>query len=216
MANENEPNTVVVGGDSNSAVENSGRLGDDTSGDGGNVDTNSEPRNPAEGIEKRKRGRPPGSGKSRNVNGEQTGRTGSTSDKTGPLKGKALDVASLATQLKGLHALAAAVSKNPLIEINEGEAQKLAIALQDIAKQYQITFNPALLAWLKLLGVSSAIYGPRIAFYIAAQKMIAAQKKASATVQNAGNVSNASSVGAVSELPVMPQPPADFKMNFGS
>lgn len=87
-------------------------------------------------------------------------------------------VNSLATQLVGLHKIAALVLKNPTIVITDDEGTKLAQALKNLGAQYNVNPNPAVMAWLQLAGVSVAIYGPRIALAVAARKATEAQQKA--------------------------------------
>ena len=74
--------------------------------------------------------------------------------------------------------MASLVLKNPLIEINKSEAEKLASALANVAKHYDFKVNPAVMAWVQLIGVGAAVYGPRIALTMSVKK--AAKKEQAA------------------------------------
>ena len=192
MENPNEPSFTIDAG--NTIAES-----DDTSkpiGSGGNSEGNNVgdigPRNPADETQPRKRGRPAGSGKNqRAANGIEGG---ATVDEKRPTPKKALDLSNLASSLEGVHAMAALVLKNPTVAISKLESEKLALALQNLSKHYNIAISPVLIAWVQLAGVSAAIYGPRIVLNIAASKANAAKQKVDESLRTAGTVSNAMSV----------------------
>lgn len=81
--------------------------------------------------------------------------------------------------------MAALVLKNPLVEISPAESQKLAAALANVAKHYDFKVNPAIMAWMQLVGVGAAVYGPRVAITIQAKKATrqAQQQTAPSNVQ---------------------------------
>lgn len=144
---------------------------------------NSSPINP-DTEPKRKRGRPAGTGKHQRAAAEagtfaDTGAgAGTRSYEKSTVKKSPLVVSELAVQLEALHKMGALVLKNPLVEISQPESVKLASALANVAKHYDFKINPAIMAWLQLVGVGAAIYGPRVAVTIATKK----QSKASVTV----------------------------------
>jgi len=107
-----------------------------------------------------------------------------------------LDVGSLATQIEGLHVLAATFLKNPTLKISPDEAKKLAVAVQNVTKQYNLNISPTLVAWFQLAGVSAAIYGPRIAINIAVRAEMKKQAKERNTLATAGNAANGMSVAS--------------------
>lgn len=82
--------------------------------------------------------------------------------------------------------MASLILKNPTVAISEAESKRLAGALANVAKQYDMRFNPAVVAWMQLAGVSTAIYAPRIAVNIAQKKQARAQARTNATLQAAG------------------------------
>jgi hypothetical protein len=187
----------------------------------GNSGTDSGALDPSAGITepKRKRGRPPGSGKQRSANVETGPERESTAsrEKTGSAK-KELDLTDLATQLEGVHKIAALFLKNPTVAISTDEAKKLALAVKNLSKHYNLTISPVIMAWMQLAAVSATIYGPRIAINVAAKKQLKQKQAAETTLQNAGKTAN-----AMTAAPVVDSAANDFytgaptagKMNFG-
>lgn len=108
--------------------------------------------------------------------------------------------------------MAALVAKRPYLEISPEESKKLAVALQSIAKQYDVKVAPAVMAWLQLAGVSTAIYAPRIAIELSFRKAMAMEARKAATLTNAGT--NAAQTMAVAPMQAAPSP--NGAMNFGA
>jgi hypothetical protein len=192
MANANDAVSNDDGGTNigeQSSDSSPGDGGIANSGIGGAID-------PASEV-KRKRGRPPGSGK-RSANIEPGNASAGIDAGKKPIKKTELDVGSLATQLEGVHKMAAIFLKNPTIEISTDESKKLAQALQNLAKQYSITVNPAVMAWVQLIGVSGAIYGPRIAVNIMVREQMKQKRKAEVSLQTAGQTANTMTVDPAS------------------
>jgi hypothetical protein len=50
----------------------------------------------------------------------------------------------------------------PELELNEDESKKYAQTLARVSNLYDDKFNPKVVAWLDLVCVTGAIYGPRI------------------------------------------------------
>ena len=205
MENPNEPATIITGATNNSDEQATGNNGGSdsqtSSGDGSTVSA----LDPADAIAPAKRrGRPPG-GKNRpressdgidgNTDGNDSRNSSAGNDAKTRQKKIPLDVDGLAIQLQGVHKLCALGFKNSTYEITVDESKKLASALVDVAKQYDLKLNPEVLAWLKLLGVSVAIYGPRVGFNIMAKKQATARAMQESNLQSAGQQSNAPSAG---------------------
>ena len=86
--------------------------------------------------------------------------------------------------------MAAVALKNPLIEISRTEADSLAMALSDVMKQYTINVSPTAMAWAKLIGVSAAVYGPKL-MLTAAAKATTRNAQQSSAPQRPAQSSNA-------------------------
>lgn len=56
----------------------------------------------------------------------------------------------------------ALLTKNQLWMIDESAAKNLAVALRDVMSFHAININPATLAYVKLIAVCAAIYGPKL------------------------------------------------------
>ena len=111
---------------------------------------------------KKRRGRPPGSGKKtpEQIEGGGTeapaskpsNRKASTSNEQRALMGK---------QLVGIHKLAAMVTGLPELMINDVEGDMLAHAVANICDEYGLAVDGKTGATLQLLGTAAMIYGPR-------------------------------------------------------
>lgn len=91
---------------------------------------------------KRGRGRPKGSG---------------TTKKKGPL-----DISGVEKILLSLHAMAAAATHTPELELDKDEANKLAVAGSEVAAHYAVNVDPKILAWINFGAALGMIYGTRI------------------------------------------------------
>jgi hypothetical protein len=147
------------GGASDEAVRSDEQL------DGSNVE-NREPPNGTGGTEsgeidpaaiageptKKRRGRPPGSGR----------KSEDGSESKGPSKGK-LDLTLLRDQILVAHQLAAVTLQCPELALTEEEGKRLATALNDVAKQFDVgkVVNPKVQAILALTTVAAITYVPR-------------------------------------------------------
>ena len=65
--------------------------------------------------------------------------------------------------LGGIHSILATVSRDDIWELSDDECKMLAQALGNVQDHYNINLDPKTQAWLELMGVASAVYGPRIA-----------------------------------------------------
>jgi hypothetical protein len=79
-----------------------------------------------------------------------------------PLDVKVVLDKSFGKQLVGYHEMLALLTKNQIWRITPEQGDNLAQALGDVAAQYSIKINPKALAWIKLTGVASAMYGPKL------------------------------------------------------
>lgn len=152
--------------------------------DGGAVDPSSfvrtgRGRHPKDCICERCNAKRTGGGFSTTANAGQKSGAG----KTGAAA-KVLDVDTLAMQLVGVHKMLAMFAKNPLLEITQDEAKKLATASKQVMALHSINLNPSTVAYLQLLGVCVAIYGPRFAIYQQQLKIQREQQKQAAAMPN--------------------------------
>jgi len=77
-------------------------------------------------------------------------------------KSKKTDLGFIEKSLVGIHAIVAAISKNEMWELTEDEAKNLAKALGKVQELYGIHLDPKTEAWIEVIGVAGAIYGPRV------------------------------------------------------
>lgn len=122
------------------------------------------------GARKRKRGRPAGA-KSKSAGGAAGADARAEKPQAAKLALSKLDEATLARVLAFAHSSAALTLKLPALALSDEEARKLARAVAELAAQYEIAVSARLMAWLQLLGVSAAIYGPRAVAIMAAKSM---------------------------------------------
>lgn len=108
---------------------------------------------------KRGRGRPR---KSADGSTDATGSAGQQAGKSKSQASKKLDVGLFARQIVGAHQMLAVITKNPIWAIDDKAAEALANALMDVMSHHSINVNPATLAYMKLIGIAAAIYGPKI------------------------------------------------------
>lgn len=103
----------------------------------------------ASGPVKRGRGRPKGSGK-RETQGASAA---------------PLDLGFVEFALLGIHTAIASATKIPEIELSQPEAQRLAVAVGEVAKYYPVAIDAKTQAWMGLIMVAGAMYGQRAAAY---------------------------------------------------
>lgn len=119
---------------------------------------------PAPEPPKRKRGRPPGSGKGK------------------ASKAKAAQV-GLAGQIQGLHAIVGIATGIPEAYITEQQAEMLAEAITTVSEEYGLSLSGKTGALLQLAGTAAMIYVPRVFTY---QKRRAAERAGAATPPSEG------------------------------
>lgn len=71
--------------------------------------------------------------------------------------------------LYSIHTMAAMFV--PEMEISEEESKKLTAALAGVNSFYAQSVDPKMLAWVELVGVAGAIYGPRAMAFMLRRKM---------------------------------------------
>lgn len=149
-----DPATIEApGGGSDDGGANAGGAGRDDDGFDPAIHVARTSRN-ADGSYRRKRG--VGAAPRQSGGGERarTGRPRAASSR--------LDITGVQAVLYSIHAGVAGVMQNPVWMIEEGEAAQLGKALIEVERQYPTRIDPRALAWINLLGVAGAIYGPRI------------------------------------------------------
>lgn len=82
-----------------------------------------------------------------------------------------MDLEGFALQIVGVHKLAAMFFKNELFNVSNDEAKKLAHATKNVLALHNLNVSPSTMAYLQLIGVCIAIYGPRFALYQQVLKM---------------------------------------------
>lgn len=119
---------------------------------GGNINGNDHASTSSAGEQRRKRGRPAGSGK-----------TTAASDTVG-----ASEVADL---LVGIHAMLASITKVNEFAIEPEEAQRLAKAGIRLGELYDYKASAKAIAWTNFTAAIGAVYGTRIMAAVAIYKM---------------------------------------------
>lgn len=74
------------------------------------------------------------------------------------------DYSGLANNIAGLHSMFAALTGNPVWELNDTESQNLADSLSNVMKHHEMTVNPVLASYIGLAFTAGMVYFPR--FYI--------------------------------------------------
>lgn len=99
-----------------------------------------------------------------------------------------LDVDLFATQLAGVHKMLALFLKEETFIIKDDEAKKLAQALKNVMALHSLNISPSAVAYIQLLGICAAIYGPRfMALKFKAELKRAQSKAGQAPSQPASN-----------------------------
>jgi hypothetical protein len=107
----------------------------------GDANTGGEPRRNKDGTISKRRGRKPGS----------------RSEEKESLR---LSSISLETLLYSIHAMGAEFLACKELELEKDEAKKLADAVQEVGKYYNVSFDPKKVAIVQLAVVAGGIYGP--------------------------------------------------------
>lgn len=132
---------------------------------------------------KKRRGRPPGSGK-KTAEEIEAGKEGVNKTEK-PAKRKSSTNAEqrsiMARQLVGIHKLAAMATGLPELLITDDEGTLLAHAVANVCDEYGLSVDGKTGATLQLLGTAAMIYGPR-----ALHVMQRAQAEKKSREQNAG------------------------------
>lgn len=97
-------------------------------------------------------------------NGERTSAPrGRASPNYGTRAKKKANLGVIEKSLKGIHAVAAVMLNNPVWSLTEQEAKDLAAALGEIQSVYGLeVMDEKTEAWINLIMVAGAVYGPRI------------------------------------------------------
>lgn len=156
----------------------------------------SAPEQQFEAPQKRKRGRP--------SNAEKMAAAGihigsaANSSTAKPRAAKApkanytqVDYAAMGKQLVGLHMVVAMATGIPEIQIREEEGMGLAVAIGNVAEQYDLAIDGKTGAMLQLVMTAAMIYGPR-ALMLKAKAKQAQQQTGAATFEATNGQSAAS------------------------
>ncbi len=151
---------------------------------------------------KKRRGRPALTEEQKAANARARAATGTGADKEENESRKTtrqlgLEVGLLAQQVQGLHAIAAAMTGQPIFQLKDDEAKALAKAVADLATHYQLDFAGPIALWVNLAATLGMIYMPR---FMMIQQMNAMAKAAQQAKANAPG----------SDMVLKPQGPIDY------
>jgi hypothetical protein len=102
------------------------------------------------------------------TSGKRRGRPRGSKNRTDPATSKTPQniAENLETLLLSVHLMGAAFLKCPELELSQPEAEKLAGAVREVAKHYNVVVNPKTLALIELSTTGAMIYGTRgVAIY---------------------------------------------------
>lgn len=119
--------------------------GSAASGDTGTASIGPEPATepaPSGDTGKRRRGRPKGSGNTKEA--------------------QALHLGGFEDAVFAIHLALAGIAKCPELELDENEAKKVTLALDKLAGHYDVQPSPAAKVWMNFAGAMVAVYGPRV------------------------------------------------------
>lgn len=118
------------------------------------------------GEPKKRRGRPPGSGK------------GKTPGSSSPKSKTVPTLIGIEKILLSMHMMGAAMIGVPELQLSEDESKQLADSIERVAALYDMGMSEKAIAWSQLLMVAGATYGPRIfAYQLRTKAESAAEKK---------------------------------------
>lgn len=98
--------------------------------------------------------------KERSDKGQKRGPRGSTGARSNPKLG--LDKTLLASQIFGLHQIAATVTGQPILMLQPSEATALADRVTDLVGYYGFQPSGPIMLWIGLAATAGAIYLPRL------------------------------------------------------
>lgn len=149
-----QPENFIARGEASDGVAEIGGSPTDNNGvtDGVREESGQDPNSTAK---PRRRGRPPGSKNKVNTAGTGPSET--------PSAGRvALDVKQLAQKVQGLHAVAATLTGQPILMLQDSEAIVMAQAISDVAQHYNLDFGGPRAAVINLIAVMGMTYFPRV------------------------------------------------------
>lgn len=74
---------------------------------------------------------------------------------------KALDLSGVESLLLSIHLALSVQLASPELELTPAEAKRLGAAASEVARHYPIIATPKAQAWVQMMAVASAVYGPR-------------------------------------------------------
>jgi hypothetical protein len=113
----------------------------------------------------KRRGRPPGSKNAPKAEGlNATAIPGDAPKRGRPRKGPTIefDKEALARSVKGTHGTLAFFLNAPELMLSDKEAEELAGAFADFAREFDFEPNPKIMAAANLIGVAGIVYVPRV------------------------------------------------------
>lgn len=167
----------------NSGVE--GGVGNGASGVDGVAGGVAQDADAASGPAKAKRGRPALSEAEKAARKAARDRSAGTE---APARGIPLKAKDIVGQVQGLHAMFAAITKQPIWMIGDDEAMRLAMALENMSRHYSIPISEPKLAIIALIGAAGSIYLPRLFLLAQSRKQMAAAPTMAATADDPSNV----------------------------
>ncbi len=159
-----EPQNSVAGNAGDTISDGStiyfdpGSVGSANGNEGGRTDTGNVGPDDGSSSPKRRRGRPPGSGKK-----SGTDTKAEASDNLTPKR--ALEAEGISAILLSMHTMMASFTKVPELEIAPDEANKLGAAMADVSRQYNVKATEKTLAWTHLATTCAMVYGTRVFAY---------------------------------------------------
>lgn len=139
----------------------------------------------------KKRGRPrrdsgTGTGDAGNKPGGKSAFAGGSGRKR-TAKEETVLLGELSDQIAGAHEIIALVTGQPVFKLSDDESKKLSQSIRNVLVHYDLTPNPAVMAWVQLLAVSGVIYGPRIMYLVALEKERKARSSMPFNIQTTEN-----------------------------
>lgn len=198
--NVDKPDNGITNGPIDGSQQNG--IGNDQGGLGGSPQRVANDPERVGGPEaKKRRGRPALTAEQKEANARARAATGTGQKEDENQSRKSaralgLDAGLLAQQIQGLHAVAAMLTAQPLLQIEDGQAKALAKSITDLVTYYQLDLAGPVTLWVQLAATVGMIYFPKL---LMIQQMRAMAKQAP----------RASVPG--SDLVMQPQGPINFE-----
>lgn len=136
-----------------------------------------------------------GTPRKRRARGTGTGTSSGPRKSASETKG---DVSGIESLLISIHLMGAVALKQPGLALNEVEAKRLAVAVQQVQAQYPFVIDAKTQAWINLAAIGGMIYVPRFMAVAGASKAARKSKGANQPSQSEGAVPTPAEVMAAS------------------